>query len=517
VTKNGEPFVSGNAAGITFTPDDDGTYIVTLSVSDGTDSGSDTKTIEVTNVAPQNVTITGPTSGTPNSAVTLVGSATDPAGANDPLTFAWAVFKDGSTTAFATGSGASFSFTPDTTGSYRAVLTVSDGDGGSTVAEHTVAISDSAPIEVTITGPATAVRGQPLTFTGIATSPSGGTITYDWSVFKDDATTPIATGTGTLLDFTPIESGNYSVRLTATANGASTTETHSLAVRAVDIQADSLYSGGLLLAVGGTTHRDVVLVTRGLTAGTLIVTMITTVPTATGTDIDVTIALIRPKATGFEGEITRELNGNTLSFDLIHLPGTATDITRLAVFAQSGNDDITVASGVTARAWLFGGLGNDRLRGGGGHDVLVGGEGDDLLVGGNGRDLLIGGFGADRLLGDAHDDIMIAGYTAFDADAAALVAIMEEWTRTDADFATRVAHLEGASGGLNGAVRLLGTATGTSPATVHDDNAIDSLTGGSGSDWFLFNEDANGYQDIALDMTTFESQFNVDLDFINQE
>ena len=93
-------------------------------------------------------------------------------------------------------------------------------------------------------------------------------------------------------------------------------------------------------------------------------------------------------------------------------------------------------------AWLYGDDGNDRLKGGAGHDVLLGGAGDDLLSGNDGRDLLIGGTGADRIVGDAADDILIAGTTDFDAREAALALIMQEWTRTDANFAARVSHLE---------------------------------------------------------------------------
>jgi hypothetical protein len=175
------------------------------------------------------------------------------------------------------------------------------------------------------------------------------------------------------------------------------------------------------------------------------------------------LSLLRPTATGFEGSITRERGGVTLSAELIHLPGIALDVSRVVVFGQAGNDDVRVFSGVPVSAWLYGGHGADRLRGGGMNDNLVGGEGDDLLVGGDGRDLLIGGRGADRMVGDAHDDIMIAGYTDHDGDAAALFAIMREWARTDADFATRVAHLGGAAGGLNGDVVLRGTATAAVP------------------------------------------------------
>jgi len=80
--------------------------------------------------------------------ITVTGSATDPAGANDTLTYSYEVFKDGSTTAFASGSGVdqtSFSFTPDDNGSYEIVLTVSDEDGGSATTSQTISVANVAP------------------------------------------------------------------------------------------------------------------------------------------------------------------------------------------------------------------------------------------------------------------------------------------------------------------------------------------------------------------------------------
>ena len=85
---------------------------------------------------------------------------------------------------------------------------------------------------------------------------------------------------------------------------------------------------------------------------------------------------------------------------------------------------------------------------------------------------------------------------------------MLEWTRTDATFATRVSHLE-ADGGLNQGNRL-------NDFTVHDDHATDVLTGSEGNDWFLFNQDGDGgVKDKATDMSTFESHYAEDIDWLN--
>jgi hypothetical protein len=63
---------------------------------------------------------------------------------------------------------------------------------------------------------------------------------------------------------------------------------------------------------------------------------------------------------------------------------------------------------------------------------------------------------------------------------------MLEWARTDADFNTRVAHLTGAPGGLNGSFFLVAV-TSTSPSgTVRDDGSVDVLSGGNLSPIWIF-------------------------------
>ena len=85
-------------------------------------------------------------------------------------------------------------------------------------------------------------------------------------------------------------------------------------------------------------------------------------------------------------------------------------------------------------------------------DVL--GKNDGTLNGGAGRDLLIGGDGSDNLTasGSNQSAILIAGTTSFDANAAALNAIMAQWTSAHA-YTTRVNNLTNGTGSpdrLNG-------------------------------------------------------------------
>jgi Ca2+-binding RTX toxin-like protein len=155
---------------------------------------------------------------------------------------------------------------------------------------------------------------------------------------------------------------------------------------------------------------------------------------------------------------------------------------RVIVYGLDGNDNIHVDShGRNIPAWEFGGNGNDKLTGSKGDDVLVGEAGNDELTGDNGRDLLIGGTGTDKLNGGKGEDIVIGGNTDHDTNLNALCKIMDEWTRTDASFSDRVGHLMGTlPGGLNSPYFL-------NQSSVHNDGVKDELTGGSGSDWFIYD------------------------------
>ncbi len=193
----------------------------------------------------------------------------------------------------------------------------------------------------------------------------------------------------------------------------------------------------------------------------------------------------------------------------------ASGIDRIEVRLGQGNDVAVIASNVYLSAVLDGGSGNDILKGGSGHDIILGQEGNDLLVGCGGRDLLIGGDGSDRIVGNHDDDILISGRTAFDSHSVALLAIMDEWTRVDRDYATRVANLRG--NGTDGLNQHFFLKVDGDDQTVFDDDARDILTGGWGTDWFLANSqhDDEGTRDWITDLSAAE--FADDLDWIEQE
>jgi Ca2+-binding RTX toxin-like protein len=116
--------------------------------------------------------------------------------------------------------------------------------------------------------------------------------------------------------------------------------------------------------------------------------------------------------------ITRNLTSTTLS---------ANGVTSIDVYAQDGDDGITIGAGVILGAYIdagagadfiqggvgpdtitsgagkdraFGGLGDDRVAGNGGHDKVNGEAGKDRLYGGEGNDTLDGGSSTDRMWGE---------------------------------------------------------------------------------------------------------------------
>ncbi|WP_077024754.1 beta strand repeat-containing protein [Fuerstiella marisgermanici] len=137
---------TGEQPSVSF-PDDFATRTIAVRVTDP-DGEFDlgTTTLTVANVAPTPLIDSISLVRQEGTQVDVSASATDPAGANDMLTYSYQVLKDGS--AYDSGSGVdqtSFSFTPDDNGSYDIVVTVSDEDGGSSTVSQTITVDNGAP------------------------------------------------------------------------------------------------------------------------------------------------------------------------------------------------------------------------------------------------------------------------------------------------------------------------------------------------------------------------------------
>ncbi len=432
-----------------------GVFTVTVTVHDQ-DGGAGTGTLRVTvrNLAP---VLAGQTN---QSAVRGATTSFNLGGFGDVAADGpWAVdvnWGDGSAhTTWSQAAGGSLGAQAHAyaaSGTYTVTVSVTDRLGAAGTASFQVAVvaANHAPV-VVLNAPAAAVPGQDAVFSGSFTDPDAGdawTATID---FGDGAgAQPLALNPDHTFSVmhTYLAYATDQVVVTVQDNGgASGSATGAVSVQRFALESDPLNPGMTAFMVGGTGANDTVSIGSGTAAGSLTLTM----------------------------------NGTNYG---TFAPAAGASFSRVVVYGLAGNDTITVSSSVFAPAWLYGGDGSDWLGGGGGNDVLLGGAGGDVLTGNDGRDLLIGGDGADTLAGwgDNKFDIMIGGTTAFDANAAALSAIMAEWT-SGRDYATRVNNLTNGSGSPD---RLNGNYFLQTGQTVFHDAYTDSLIY-SGQDWLFYD------------------------------
>ncbi len=406
---DGQTVPGATGASYDFVPADNGTYQITFSVTDD-DGGqaSGTVTVFVNNVAPQNVAILGDDGLVIARESTYQASFDDP-GTADTSSYAWSVIKDGLPYALPTGTivdAATFDFTPDALGDFVLSLVVADDDGGISqpafFSLHVVAM----PLTLSLSGPElnvdqagfSGVRGQELSFTGAITFPGPHTpelVRWDF-------------GDGTVIDFhsiadggafTPTHiftaAGEYLVTLTVRDDhGVETSISGRITIAEMALQYDPLNAGQYTLTVGGTLEADDIQLSgdlsRHLASGSLTATVDSPL---SSTSQETLVGVFQATATGFDLELTRQIDGITVDVATAHYAVPPGMLTRLVVFGQAGDDDVQVSANVEISAWLYGDTGDDRLKGGAGNDVLLGGAGEDLLLGGAGRDLEIGGTG----------------------------------------------------------------------------------------------------------------------------
>jgi parallel beta-helix repeat protein len=124
-----------------------------------------------------------------------------------------------------------------------------------------------------------------------------------------------------------------------------------------------------------------------------------------------------------------------------------------------------------------------------GNCLIVGDANNNVIKGGTGRNILIGGLGSDTLIANTfNDNIEIGGTTNWDTNVIFLEAIQAEWDRTDRNFNQRFSDLF--SGGNAGELNtVFGIEILLNQSTVHADTSPDTLTGGSGHNWYFVDVD----------------------------
>ena len=256
-------------AAATFSVDEAGTYVLSLTVSDG-NASSAPDTLEITATDPntppvadagaiQNVRI--------GTLVTLDGSAsTDPDG--DSLTYRWALDVPA-------GSGATVSdvtlpnptFTPDIVGNYTAELVVNDGTEDSTAATTTITAEETNVAPVADAGADQNVTtGVVATLDGSgSTDANGDVLTYAWTLASAPG------GSSSSLDdpsvaqptFVPDVDGDYTFSLIvndgsvdSASNSVTITATTPNAAPSANAGGDQDVLVGVVVQLDGTASSD---------------------------------------------------------------------------------------------------------------------------------------------------------------------------------------------------------------------------------------------------------------------
>lgn len=144
VTRNGQVYASGTNSNIQFTPDNDGSYVVTSTINHTSNEVEEVSaTVSVGNVAPSLSVSAAPTASV-GSPYTLTLSAADP-GAADTIT--WTIdWGDGTPVINPTGRSLTPSHTYATAGSFNISISASDGSSTSYLSPATLGVTvETAP------------------------------------------------------------------------------------------------------------------------------------------------------------------------------------------------------------------------------------------------------------------------------------------------------------------------------------------------------------------------------------
>ncbi|MEX2140630.1 MAG: PKD domain-containing protein [Pirellulales bacterium] len=449
---------------------DNGTYRVNVRVRDG-DGGSHTGSEKVTvnNVAPMIHAIAqnGPVN--EGSPVTITVSASDPAGASDPLTYDFDFDNDGVFELSNSTGSAQHVYTDN--GTYSVNTRVTDGDGGSHLSkERFVTVNNVAPT-AKAGADQTVNEGDTVTLAGNFTDP--GTIdthTQSWSVSASNGQT-IANGSGASFSFVPNNNGSYNVTYTVTDDdGGSHSDTAVFTVSnvapmssvsgpssgvrnqplAFTLGAADLspidQTAGFVYAIDWESdgvidetvaQADGHAVEHAFEAKGSYVVSVTATDVDGGTSIAATHTVTISAAAIDKGNLNaggNKVKASRGSIILEFLDTAGAVVERLTfddsavtgsliIYGSSGDDELLVDSEITLPVVLYGGDGDDVLQAGGGQNLLNGGEGDDTMIDTGGTNTLVGGTGSNSFVpgGGTNTFDAEAGASTADADAPQII------------------------------------------------------------------------------------------------
>ncbi|MAE65663.1 MAG: hypothetical protein CMJ18_15450, partial [Phycisphaeraceae bacterium] len=210
---NSQVVPPGSGPTFGFTPEDDGVYWVTFTVTDD-DGGTASRTVNVAagNRSPYNVVVNGPEEVDEGSPVVLDVSFDD--GALDTHVITWhvdTVVKQD----IDDGTGTTFGFTPADNGDFDVTITITDDDGGETVTVFNVTGNNVPP--TADAGPdRTVTEGETVLVDATRTDPAPrDKHSFLWEVSADNGQV-IADGTSEDFSFVPFDDGVYTLTWTVT-------------------------------------------------------------------------------------------------------------------------------------------------------------------------------------------------------------------------------------------------------------------------------------------------------------
>jgi hypothetical protein len=143
VSRSGTVVFTGIASELSFTPMTVGDYLITLAAVDQDGGiGQQSVSITVLNVAPTVILSDAPIDAQTGDAVTFQAYASDP-NPGAILGYSWSVTRDAAV--IAVGDQSAIQFTPLLSGHYVATITVSDGEGGVSVATTSFDVATAIP------------------------------------------------------------------------------------------------------------------------------------------------------------------------------------------------------------------------------------------------------------------------------------------------------------------------------------------------------------------------------------